>query len=275
MSVLNPTLPKAGRLACAIALGSCLAAAPVAVAAPSAGETRAVYDVSFAGFGIARGSLAVKVERGSYAAKVHISTSGLARIISSEESIATAKGRIGSSLAPAAYELMSRGERVTQVSMGIGGGRVRNLSAVPELSEREDRVPVTASHKRNILDPLSAALVPVANSGPKVCERTLPIFDGWTRYDIKLFYKSTESVDVPGYKGDAIVCGARWVPVAGHREGRESTRFMAANKDMEASFVPTGDGVMVPFKISVRTMKGTLVVKARQFEDGKGIAQAN
>lgn len=270
------TLPRAARFACALLLGTCIAASPVAVAAPNAGEARAIYDVSFAGFGIARGSLAVRVERGAYAAKVQISTAGLARIISSEESVATAKGRIGKSISPASYELMSRGERVTQVSMGIGGGRVRQLSAVPELSEREDRIPIKSSHKRGIIDPLSAALAPVpAKSGKAVCDRTLPIFDGWTRYDIRLFYKSTEMVDVPGYKGEAFVCGARWVPVAGHREGKESTRFMAENKELEASFVPTGEGVMLPFRIAVRTMKGMLVVKASRFEGELGAVKAN
>lgn len=264
-------------------LGAALIAAipttPFAETAEAAGETRALYDVSFMGFGIARGSLAVKVERGAYAAKLHISTSGLARIVSSEESIATVKGRFGNQLSPASYELMSRGDKVTQVTMGLGNRKIRSLRAVPELSEAEDRVPVTASAKRDVLDPLSAALVPVpgrVDDEEAVCNRTLPIFDGWTRYDIRLTYKKTEAVNVPGYNGDAVVCSARWVPVAGHREGRESTRFMRDNKDLEAAFVPGAKGdVMLPYRISVRTMKGMLVVKARQFEDGAAEPVAN
>jgi hypothetical protein len=256
------------------ALGAALSAAPVAVASPSASETKALYDVSFMGFGIAKGSLAVRVDGGSYAAKLHISTSGLARIVSSEESYATAKGRVGRSLNPASYELMSRGDKVTQVTMGLSGGRIKRLDAVPELTERDDRIPVTAAHKRGVIDPLSAALVPVAGKGGKeVCNRTLPIFDGWTRYDIKLSYKGTKPIDVPGFKGDAIVCGARWVPVAGHREGNKSTKFMESNKDLEAWFVSAADeGLMLPFKISVKTMKGMLVVQARQFGDGAKVA---
>lgn len=253
------------------------AASPVAVAAPRAAETQALYDVSFMGFGIAKGSLAVRVDGGSYAAKLHISTAGLARIISSEESYATARGRIGNSLTPSTYELMSRGDKVTEVTMGLARGSIRRLKAIPELTERADRVPVTPAHKRGVLDPLSAALVPIKAKDPKAaCDRTLPIFDGWTRYDIKLSYKSTETIDVPGYQGDAVVCGARWVPVAGHRAGNRSTQFMQDNKDLEAWFVPAPDeGLMLPFKISVKTMKGMLVVQARQFGDGtKGLAQA-
>jgi hypothetical protein len=239
-------------------------------------ETKAIYDVTFAGFGIAKGSLAVRVDGNAYAAKLHISTSGLARIVSSEESYATAKGRFGRSLAPASYELMSRGDKVTQVSMGLGGGGVRDVTAIPELSERSDRVPVKPRHKRGVIDPLSAALLPVAaDSGEKACDRTLPIFDGWTRYDISLSFAGTEKVSVPGYSGEAVVCTARWVPVAGHREGRESTKFMRDNRDLKAWFVPVGDNLMLPYKISVKTMRGMLVVTAREFDSATGVAKAD
>lgn len=270
------SLSKALRPLAAAGVLIALPLSPLAEAAASASEARAIYSVSFMGFGIAKGSLAVRVERSSYAAKLHISTSGLARIVSSEESIATAKGRFGSSLSPASYELMSRGDKVTQVSMGLSDGRIGKLKAIPELSEAADRVPVTAASKRNVLDPLSAALVPVrGGSKDDVCDRTLPIFDGWTRYDIRLSYKATKPINVPGFKGDAVVCEARWVPVAGHREGRESTRFMRDNKDLEAWFVPAGDGrLMLPYKISVRTMRGMLVVEASQFDGSVGLTKA-
>jgi len=270
VSQLESSLSTAIRGSAVAAVAALLSTTPLAVAAPRAGETQALYDVSFMGFGIAKGSLAVRVERGSYAAKLHISTSGLARIISSEESYATAKGRLGRSLTPASYELMSRGDKVTEVDMGLAGGRIRSLKAIPELAERDDRIPVKAEHKRGVMDPLSAALVPVSGKGGKeVCDRTLPIFDGWTRYDIRLSYKETKKIEVPGYSGDAVVCGARWVPVAGHRAGNKSTVFMEANRDLEAWFVPAADeGLMLPYKISVKTMKGMLVVQARQFGDG-------
>jgi hypothetical protein len=103
----------------------------------------------------------------------------------------------------------------------------------------------------------------------------LPIFDGWTRYDIRLSYSGTKAVSVPGYKGDAIVCSARWVPIAGHREGRESTRFMRDNRDLEAWFVPAGDQLMLPYKISVKTMRGMLIVTAREFDTATGVAKAD
>jgi Protein of unknown function (DUF3108) len=264
------TLPRRlkGAMATAVFVAALSAVPPSGAAVAREGEVQALYAASFMGIGIAKGALSVKVERGAYAAKLHISTAGLARIVSSEESYIDAKGYVGRSLVPSSYELMSRGDTVTQVSMALGGGNVRSLKAIPELVEHEDRVPVTAAAKRRVVDPLSAAILPVTAVGKDVCDRTLPVFDGWTRYDIQLSYSSTDPVDIPGYKGDAIHCSARWVPVAGHREGTKSTEYMRDNRNLDVWFVPMAEGkVMVPSKISVQTMRGLLMVVATQFGD--------
>ena len=69
-----------------------------------------------------------------------------------------------------------------------------------------------------VVDPVSARLMPVVGTGDPTdaanCDRTLPIFDGWTRYDIRLEYKGAKPVKVEGFEGEAVICGARWVPVA-------------------------------------------------------------
>lgn len=59
------------------------------------------------------------------------------------------------------------------------------------------------------------------------CNRTLPIFDGAARYDIKLSYSGTRQVALDGCNGSVVVCQARYVPIAGHRALRPSTKFMA------------------------------------------------
>jgi hypothetical protein len=58
------------------------------------------------------------------------------------------------------------------------------------------------------------------------------------------------------------------VPVAGHREGTRSTEYMRDNRDLDVWFVPMDEGkVMLPSKISVKTMRGLLLVVATQFGD--------
>ena len=129
---------------------------------------------------------------------------------------------------------------------------------------------VTTTAKRHVVDPLSAVLIPVQGTkdAKDVCDRTLPVFDGWTRYDIALSYSGTDNVEFPGYKGEATHCSARWVPVAGHREGSKATAFMRDNRDLNVWFINApGSHIMVPYKVSVQTMRGLLLVVATRFGD--------
>ena len=73
---------------------------------------------------------------------------------------------------------------------------------------------------------------------PANCNRTIPIFDGAARFDMVLSYGETQSVEKPGYKGPVLVCNARYVPIAGHRSLRPSTKFMEDNKDMQVWLAP-------------------------------------
>ncbi|ODN69872.1 DUF3108 domain-containing protein [Methylobrevis pamukkalensis] len=116
----------------ASAVAGLLAATPAA-----AEDVKALYDVTFAGFRIAQGTLGIKLKGSAYAAKVQITTSGLARIISSEESEASSRGQLLASRAsPASYELFSRGEKITQVDMSLSGSEVRKLRAIRNCPKR-------------------------------------------------------------------------------------------------------------------------------------------
>jgi hypothetical protein len=50
---------------------------------------------------------------------------------------------------------------------------------------------------------------------------------------------------------------------------------MRDNRDLKAWFVPVGDNLMLPYKISVKTMRGMLVVTAREFDSATGVAKAD
>jgi hypothetical protein len=62
-----------------------------------------------------------------------------------------------------------------------------------------------------------------------------------------------------------VICAARYVPISGHSRDRPATKFMADNKDLEVWLAPiASDHVLVPFRVSARTMIGTLVVEAQE-----------
>jgi hypothetical protein len=151
--------------------------------------------------------------------------------------------------------------------MGLNGGNVAALAIMPPLEEKADRVPLKDVHKRGVVDPVSALLMPATTAGsltePANCNRTIPVFDGAARFDVVLTYAETKTVEKPGYKGPVLVCNARYVPIAGHRALRPSTKFMEENRDMQVWLAPVeGTRLLVPMKISVRTMIGMSVVEA-------------
>src|SRR2546427_647632 len=82
------------------------------------------------------------------------------------------------------------------------------------------RSALTGGQRRGIVDPMTALLVTVGGSGdvlaPEACQRTLPIFDGRRRYDLKLAFKRIDTVKADkGYRGPAVVCGVTFQAIAG------------------------------------------------------------
>jgi hypothetical protein len=151
--------------------------------------------------------------------------------------------------------------------MGLNAGNVSALEITPPLDSKPDRVPLEETHKRGVVDPVSALIMPATVSGNPMdrgnCNRTIPIFDGAARFDVVLSYSETRTVDKPGYKGSVLVCDARYVPIAGHRSMRPSTKFMQDNRDMQVWLAPVeGTRFLVPLRISVRTMIGMSVIEA-------------
>ena len=109
---------------------------------------------------------------------------------------------------------------------------------------------------------------PGVPSGHRACNRTVRVFDGWTRYDVQLSYKETKAIDggADPYSGRIIVCAARYVPIAGHRSTRKAVQDMANNKRLEVWLAPVASmPVLVPFRILIGTDLGDLIIYATHF----------
>jgi hypothetical protein len=242
-----------------------------------AGDTttlKATYAISIAGITLGRAEAESRFSGNGYAAAIVGSTSGVSRLVSDASARLTGNGHIlGSEVRPATYEMATvENGFSTHVTMAMRQGTVTSVVALPELAEAADRVPVTAAHKTDVVDPLSAFLVPLDRpgtpSGHRACNRTVKVFDGWTRYDVQLSYKETKAIDggADTYSGIIIVCGARYVPVAGHRSTRKAVQEMANNKRLEVWLAPVaGVPVLVPFRILIGTNIGDLIIYATRF----------
>jgi Protein of unknown function (DUF3108) len=85
------------------------------------------------------------------------------------------------------------------------------------------------------VDPLTAVLFfdccHRRNVVPRACRRTLPIFDGHQRYDLKLAFKHMDKVTAEkGYAGPVVVCSVSYEPIAGHASIPLSNIFPKAAK---------------------------------------------
>ena len=93
----------------------------------------------------------------------------------------------------------------------------------------------------------------------------MPVYDGFTRFDVSLAYAGTRRVQTKGYSGPVVVCNVRYTPIAGHRN-RKSVQFMSENKDIQVWLgARSARRGLVPYRISVATMMGATVIEATEF----------
>jgi len=257
---------------------SLAAAAIVALGAAkaSAASLNAAYALSLAGLTIGEAELSANLDGERYKVDIQARLTGLAGAVTGGSGGAAAAGTVsGPRPLPSSFAVTARtSSEQRTIRFAMVAGNVVSVEATPPLEEKEGRVPVKERHKRGILDPVSALLLPTLNRGdpldPAACNRTLPVFDGAARFDVALSYAETRNVDKPGYSGPVIVCNARYIPVAGHRPDRPGTKFMQENRELSAWLAPVeGTRVLMPIRISVKTMLGTSVIEATRWnQDG-------
>lgn len=243
-------------------------AGPLMAAGAGAASLDVTYDISLIGLPIGTATLNGTVEPARYKLAIQARLTGLVGGITGGRGAGTASGQVAGG-APVntsfAITAANSSEQRT-VRMAIEKNAVSAAEVAPPLEERPDRIPVTEAHKKGVIDPISALLMPTATNDPRsACNRRIPVFDGAARYDILLSYAGSKPIEAQGYKGTATVCSVRYTPIAGHRD-RRPVRYMAENKDMQVWLAPiAGTTLMLPFRISVKTMIGTAVIAASKY----------
>lgn len=231
-----------------------------------------VYRISYAGITVGKGSLSLLLRQNAYSAKVGMEPAGIGTLFSTGKGGAEATGWfVDGKTLPSTYEMASTASnRNFYVNLRQGSGHIRAAQVTPKYKPSKTRIKITGKHKLNAMDPLSAAIVRPASASkmmdPSVCDRKLPIYDGWTRFDIQMEFKEVREITTEAYQGPVVVCGARWIPVAGHRPERKSVKHLAKSS-IEAWLAPVkGANILIPYKVSIPTVTGTLVLQASQLD---------
>jgi hypothetical protein len=237
------------------------------------GKLDARYTASLAGIPLGKGAWVIDITDNEYVAAASGMTTGLVRVFTGGQGSGAARGGIVSgNFAPASYSAtISTGKKTEEVHITLAGGNVKEFSITPDPPISPKAIPVTDSHRRNVIDPMTASLVRAPGKddplNPESCKRHLAIFDGRIRYDLDFAYKRMDKVKADkGYQGPALVCAVYFSPVAGHVPDRAAIKYLTELREMEAWLVPVaGTRVLVPFRFSLPTPLGLGVLEATQF----------
>jgi hypothetical protein len=230
---------------------------------------RADYSVSILGLNIARSSFESTIGPRAFSVSGTVASSGIARIFDQTEGTAQVRGNFVDGGAQGNRFLLDyvSGKKKKRTDVAFSRGTVtRAENTPPRKPDPKAWVPVKKEDLRSVSDPLSASLVK-ADSLRDVCDRTIRVFDGEMRMDLKLSYVRVAPAQTRGFSGDAVTCRARFVPIGGYKGGHRSIEFLKNRSKILISFAPLGTtGVYAPIKVSATTEIGTVVVNARRFE---------
>ena len=258
-----------------LATGSALAfmAAAVGDHAQAQGNLDASYTISFARIPVGEITATAVFGDSEYAISARARAGGVMKVLSVDgEGSFTTRGTIkdGHPVPTNFTSKIVSNTETSDVTMALDEGSVTELAATPPPSQ--DRVPVTAANRQGIVDPLTAVLFSTAAAGETlsqdVCRRTLPIFDGHQRYDLKLAFKRMDKVTAEkGYAGPVVVCSVSYEPIAGHRASIPLVKYLSEGREMEIALAPiAGTRLLAPFRLSVVSMLANLTIEANRFK---------
>lgn len=237
------------------------------------GRLEAHYAATLAGIPIGTGSWVIDITETQLTATVNGATSGLLRAFTGGQGNATARATLnGGRVVSSIYAATITGrKKINSVRFAVANGNVKDLKVDPPTDEDPERIPITETSQRGVLDPMTASLVRMSGNGDlltaEVCQRTLEIFDGRLRYDLQLAFKRMDKVKAgKGYAGPVVVCSAYFAPIAGFVPSRAAIKYLTKQRDMEMWFAPVaGTRVLVPYRAQGPTPIGQAVLEASEF----------
>jgi len=241
-------------------------------------KLEAVYSVSMTGIPVGKTAWTVNIGADAYTISADGGAAGILSILMTGKGTIETSGKVRSDhLVPMRFisNVVEEGEKI-DLRMTFDEGVATTVEAAGP-PPGPDRVPVSEVHRRGVVDPLTALLIPNEVAGaapaPASCDRRLAIFDGRRRYDLLLSFNRIDHVADRDYEGAVLVCNLILQPIAGHRINSTIMTYIAGRRDMEIGFAPIkGTRLLAPFRLSVPTLLGTMAIQATRFESSASAA---
>jgi hypothetical protein len=243
----------------------------ITLSAQAQGRLKARYTISMTGVSIGQIVWLAAIGDQRYTTSATGKASGVLSALVNGEGSVDARGSVEDGrLAPRLFiSNITDDEGKSELRMSFDEGGVKDMFP-REPPPRSDRVPVTEAHRRGVVDPLTAMLMPGSDDAlaRANCDRVLSIFDGRRRYDLELSFKRIDKIAIErGYSGAVLVCGVILQPIAGYRADSMLVKYVAGRRDMELWFAPVaGTAVVAPIRVLMPTLIGKLEIAADQFE---------
>jgi hypothetical protein len=163
-----------------------------------------------------------------------------------------------------AFNYSDSAKMFERLRMTFDGRAVSAVSIVPRRRPSPRTIPVTKEQLEGVVDPMSGAFLTAKSENPNgdlnVCNQTLSVFDGRQRFDLVVKPKRATYVKrttPAGYGGPAVVCGVKFIPIAGYHPDNPGIRLMSQSNEIEVWLIPLrGTNMYVPYRIVLPTPAG-------------------
>jgi hypothetical protein len=243
------------------------------VAPPS--RIQAVYRVDLAGVNLGDFRLTTVFHGSDYEMRGQGHLSLMGGLLYEWSGRTSSKGKVtDTGPQPTMYAFTSQdGDESQQLRVTFDAGAVTKVSVSPVTRPTVPVVPITKEQLQGVFDPVTAIFLYARsenpNGDPKVCDHTVPVFDGEQRYDLVLKPKRTVKLRKDastGYSGFAAVCGVKFNPISGYQPDDPDIKLMAQTKEIEVWLVSLpGTAMYVPYRIVLPTFAGSSSLTSTSF----------
>ena len=116
---------------------------------------------------------------------------------------------------------------------------------------------------KNVFDPMAAMIAVSDANASDACNRTIPVFDGKQRYDLRLSFKGREPLKErhpSGQPQELVLCRVKYVPIAGHKPKDFVHPWIDYNNiEIALRAIPKA-GIYVPYRVTIPSPIGSAVM---------------
>ncbi len=227
------------------------------------------YSLYFLGIPVAQATFDSSYEGNVYQVDGKVSSVGLATFFDDTHGTISSRGNFAcDGTRPVTFRAnYVSGKKVSLVYIKFSGNRVTRTDVVPPPKKRGHTwIPLGTNDLLAVSDPIAATIIK-APSIDKVCSRTVRMYDGEMRANLRLTEVSRQTMSVKGFTGNTVICRIGFQPVSGYRTDKKALTVLRDRSRIMATFAQLGaTEIYVPIYATVSTEIGTITVKARRFE---------